>query len=104
MFNIGFSELAIICIVLIIAVGPERLPSMMKTLGKTIRTLRQASRDIRASTGIDEYFAESVRAYVEANDAASFWPRATRERLRRIDPGMFSYVEHLFSLKFSRAA
>jgi sec-independent protein translocase protein TatB len=54
MFNIGFGELAVICIVLIIAVGPERLPSMMKTLGKTLRTLRQASRDIRASTGIDE--------------------------------------------------
>jgi sec-independent protein translocase protein TatB len=58
MFNIGFGELAIICIVLIIAVGPERLPSMMKTLGKTLRTLRQASRDIRASTGIDELMRE----------------------------------------------
>jgi sec-independent protein translocase protein TatB len=58
MFNIGFGELAVICIVLIIAVGPERLPSMMKTLGKTLRTLRQASRDIRASTGIDELMRE----------------------------------------------
>lgn len=58
MFNIGFSELAIICIVLIIAVGPERLPSMMKTFGRTMRTLRQASRDIRASTGIDELMRE----------------------------------------------
>jgi Tat protein translocase TatB subunit len=54
MFNIGFGELAIICIVLIVAVGPEKLPSMMKTLGKTMRTLRQASRDLRQSTGIDE--------------------------------------------------
>jgi sec-independent protein translocase protein TatB len=63
MLNIGFSELAIICIVLIIAVGPERLPSMMKTLGKTIRTLRQASRDIRASTGIDELLREDFDLY-----------------------------------------
>jgi len=63
MFNIGFGELAIICIVLIIAVGPERLPSMMKTLGKTMRTLRQASRDIRASTGIDELLREDLDLY-----------------------------------------
>ena len=42
MFNIGFGELAVICIVLIIAVGPERLPSMMKTLGKTTLTLELA--------------------------------------------------------------
>lgn len=54
MFSIGFGEFAVICIVLIIAVGPERLPSMMKTVGKTMRTLRQASRDIRTATGIDE--------------------------------------------------
>jgi sec-independent protein translocase protein TatB len=63
MFNIGFGELAVICIVLIIAVGPERLPSMMKTLGKTLRTLRQASRDIRASTGIDEMMREDFDLY-----------------------------------------
>jgi len=56
-----------------------------------------------ASTGIDEYFAESVRAYVEANDAASFWPRATRERLRRIDPAMYAYVNDLFSRRFGEA-
>jgi sec-independent protein translocase protein TatB len=54
MFNIGFGEFAIIFIVLIIAVGPERLPTMMRTVGKTMRTLRQASRDLRQSTGIDE--------------------------------------------------
>jgi sec-independent protein translocase protein TatB len=60
MFNIGIGELAIICIVLIIAVGPDKLPSMMKTLGKTVRTLRQASRDIRASTGIDELLREDL--------------------------------------------
>lgn len=58
MWNIGFGELAIICIVLIIAVGPERLPLMMKTVGKTVRTLRQASRDLRESTGIDELLRE----------------------------------------------
>jgi sec-independent protein translocase protein TatB len=63
MFNIGFGELAVICIVLIIVVGPERLPSMMKTLGKTLRTLRQASRDIRASTGIDELMREDFDLY-----------------------------------------
>jgi sec-independent protein translocase protein TatB len=54
MFNIGFGELAVICIIMIIALGPDRLPEAMKTVGKTLRTLRQASRDIRASTGIDD--------------------------------------------------
>ncbi len=53
-----------------------------------------------AATGVDEYFAESLRAYVEANDAASPWPRATRARLRHGDPGMHEYVELLFERDF----
>jgi hypothetical protein len=57
-----------------------------------------------AATGLDEYFAEALRAYVEANDAASPWPRATRERLRRIDRPMFDYVENIFRTEFTLAA
>ena len=57
-----------------------------------------------AATAIDEYFAESVRAYVEANDPHSFWPRATRERLRRVDPEMYDYVSELFAGRFTAAA
>src|ERR1700727_1394828 len=53
-----------------------------------------------AATGVDEYFAESLRAYVEANDCASPWPRATRARLRHGDPGMHEYVETLFEREF----
>ncbi len=53
-----------------------------------------------AATGLDEYFAEGLRAYVEANDSASPWPHATRERLRRLDPGMAQYVGALFATAF----
>jgi hypothetical protein len=53
-----------------------------------------------AATGVDEYFAESLRAYVEANDSASPWPRATRARLRHNDPGMHEFVERLFEREF----
>ncbi|MBV8152818.1 MAG: hypothetical protein JO241_01975 [Candidatus Eremiobacteraeota bacterium] len=57
-----------------------------------------------AATGIDEYFAESIRAYVGINDPSSVWPRATRERLRRLDPEMHDYVGTIFRTEFSLAA
>jgi hypothetical protein len=41
---------------------------------------------------------------VEANDAQSLWPRATRERLRRVDPGMHDYVAQLFVNGFETEA
>lgn len=57
-----------------------------------------------AATGIDEYFAESLRAFIEANDPASAWPRATRSRLAHLDPAMFAYVCELFDTEFRSAA
>ena len=48
-----------------------------------------------AATGIDEYFAESIRALVEVNDRASHWPKATKARLQSADPAMFEIVESL---------
>jgi len=48
--------------------------------------------------------AEGLRAFVEANDPASHWPRATKARLEAIDPQMFMYVERLFALDFRAAA
>src|SRR6202163_4717009 len=50
-----------------------------------------------AASGLDEYFAEAMRAWVEANDARSPWPRATRARLRQLDPAMCSILESLFA-------
>jgi hypothetical protein len=49
-----------------------------------------------AASGLDEYFAESLRAWVEANDPRSSWPRATRKRLREIDPAMAAILESIF--------
>src|ERR1700688_2704141 len=54
-----------------------------------------------AATGLDEYFAESVRAYVGVNDAHSPSPKATRKRLRQLDPAMFDYVTNLFATELA---
>jgi hypothetical protein len=69
--------------------------------------IRRAFREARAfvtpyaASGLDEYFAESLRAWVEANDPRSPWPRATRARLRAIDAEMASILESIFAHDFS---
>lgn len=54
MLGIGFGEFILIFVVLLIVVGPDKLPTLMKTVGRTVRGLRNASRDIRSAVGIDE--------------------------------------------------
>jgi hypothetical protein len=65
--------------------------------------VRRAFRNARAfitpyaASGLDEYFAESLRAWVEANDPRSPWPRATRARLREIDPAIAAILDSIFT-------
>ena len=57
-----------------------------------------------AASGIDEYFAEGLRAWVEVNDRSSHWPRATKARLRKVDPQLFDYLNRIFRSAFSEVA
>ena len=54
MFGIGSTELIVIGVVLLIVVGPTKLPAMIKAGVKGYREFRRATRELRASTGIDE--------------------------------------------------
>ena len=46
-----------------------------------------------AASALDEYFAESVRAYLEVNDSHCAWLPLTRFELKTRDPKMFDLVE-----------
>ena len=54
MFGIGFWEMLVIGGLVLVAVGPERLPSMIKQIARLYRQARRAAQDIRQSTGIDD--------------------------------------------------
>lgn len=62
MFGLSFSELVIIGVVTLVAVGPARLPGMLRTLGQWMRKLRKMTTEVRAQTGIDEILrAEGIQ-------------------------------------------
>ncbi len=46
-----------------------------------------------AASSLDEFFAESWRAYLGANDPNSLWPTVTRARLEACAPTMHSLLE-----------
>jgi Tat protein translocase TatB subunit len=58
MFNLGFGELLVIAFVFIIVVGPDRLPELLRTLGKTLRSVQKANRDLQSSIGLDKLSRE----------------------------------------------
>ena len=47
MFEIGFSELALIAIVALLVLGPERLPTAARTVGSLLRRARSSWTSLR---------------------------------------------------------
>ncbi|MGE3568817.1 MAG: Sec-independent protein translocase protein TatB [Gammaproteobacteria bacterium] len=47
MFDIGFWELALIGVIALLVVGPERMPSLIRTTGKWVGHIQRLARDLR---------------------------------------------------------
>lgn len=53
-FGLGFGEMIVIGIVLLLVVGPRELPKLLRTVGQGIRKLRGLSTELRSQSGIDD--------------------------------------------------
>ncbi|MGB5702277.1 MAG: twin-arginine translocase TatA/TatE family subunit [Polyangiales bacterium] len=58
MFGIGPTELAFFLVIVLLAVGPDRLPTFMRTVGKGVRQVKNASREFKEAIGLDELMRE----------------------------------------------
>lgn len=53
MFGIGMQELMIILVLALLVLGPTKLPSVARTIGKGMREIRRASDDLRTAMMVD---------------------------------------------------
>ena len=49
MLSFGWSEIALVVIVVVIVVGPKELPNLIKNLGNFSKSLKKASRQFKRS-------------------------------------------------------
>lgn len=49
MFGLGFWEVVIIAVIALIVLGPGRLPTAAKQLGRAVREFQRAAQDLRVS-------------------------------------------------------
>lgn len=59
-FGIGSGEMFVLALVALIALGPERLPDFLRTIGKGLRDLRQARDNFKREAGIDALMREDL--------------------------------------------
>jgi Tat protein translocase TatB subunit len=69
-FGIGFSEVLLILVVLLLVVGPQKLPEIARTLGKGVRVARRAGQELRDAVQLDEIrrnvYDHTVRPWQQA--------------------------------------
>jgi len=75
MLNFGFGEIVLIMVLAIVVVGPDRLPEMLRFLGKQYGKVTRASNDLRRA-----FMLEADRADAEKRSASL---RARREEARK---------------------
>ena len=61
MLNLGFGEFALIMVLAIVVVGPDRLPEMVRFLGRQYGKLRRASDELRQAFVLEAEKAEAER-------------------------------------------
>jgi len=68
MFDIGWSELLVIAIVMIIVVGPKDLPGMLRTFGRTLNQVRRTANDFKRQLNDALREAESESGLKDTTD------------------------------------
>jgi len=68
MLNFGFGEILIVLVLAIVVVGPERLPTMLRFMGKQYGKLMRASNELRRAFMLEADRSESATRVKELKE------------------------------------
>src|ERR687897_768248 len=88
MFDIGWTEMLVIAIVMIVVVGPKDLPKMLRTFGKTTAKLRSMAGDFQKqfNEALKEAELDEVKKSVDSLRGLPTLSRQRQPPLRRQKP------------------
>ncbi len=74
--NLGFGEMVLIALVILLLFGPDKLPELLRQVGRTMAEIRQAAE--RAQAVVREELARTgLEKGLDLTDTASETPEAT---------------------------
>jgi sec-independent protein translocase protein TatB len=85
LFDIGFSELMVIALVALIVIGPERLPSVARTVGHLLGRLQRYVADVKADINREIELDELRKMRDSFQEAASDVESTVRKELAKTE-------------------
>ena len=87
MFDIGFSELALIAVVALIVLGPERLPKAARTMGHLFGRLQRYVNDVKADINREMELDELRKLQQQVQGAAREIETSMSSAVRDLETG-----------------
>lgn len=91
MFDIGFWELALIFVVMLVVLGPERLPGLARTAGVWIGKARRLVSEVRAEVERELQVEEIKRSISQQVDTEEF--KRLADQVRSINSDVQSSLD-----------
>jgi len=103
MFDIAFSEIALIAVVALVVIGPERLPRVARTLGHMFGRLQRYVNDVKADINREIELDELRKLKAEVHSAAQDIERSVSQAAHEVEGGVRS-VEQQINATVAEAA
>jgi Tat protein translocase TatB subunit len=68
MFGLGFTEIITILVIVLLVLGPDKLPEFTRTLGKTIWKIRHAADELKDELRLDRLDSFDVMSEEDTSD------------------------------------
>ena len=86
MFGIGLPELIIIAVVALIFIGPDKLPGVLRSIGKGLVELKRATSDVRSTVQEEMQKIEDEIEIKEVRDSAQDFKNELGGVANKMDP------------------
>jgi sec-independent protein translocase protein TatB len=103
MFDIAFSEIALIAVVALVVIGPERLPKVARTLGHMVGRLQRYVADVKADINREIELDELRKLMAEVQSAAQDIERSVSQAASEVGSEVRA-VEHELNATAAEAA
>ena len=77
MFNLGMGEITVILLLVLLFVGPKKLPDLASGLGRAIRQIRKTTADVKNEIVLDDTFR---KPFEELRDAVTLAPEVLKRQ------------------------
>lgn len=88
MFDFGFSELVVIGVVMLIVVGPERLPKVARTVGHLLGRLQRYVSDVKADIQREMQLEELKKLQQQVKEQAQDLESSVRKQVAGVEAGL----------------